>query len=141
MIVKRYQLSAQFLITTFIRIFSEAPATILFKIFDENLAEIVRPLTADVAKKFDVGKFLNGTSEADKELSKVFLKLKTFSDIGLAINTKLDFQTLTFFEWFGNDAGHMCECPIFSANARFSDCATTSSRFLSSFVSESIKLC
>lgn len=107
------------LIAIFFRIFGEGFAETLFKIFDEGLSEIAKPLILDLAKDFDAGKFLkHAESDADKMLSELFLKVKKFSDIGLSIVSKLDFETLMFFNWFSNDANHMCECPVFSANAR-----------------------
>lgn len=91
----------------------------MFRIFDEKLSEIAEPLIVDAAKSFDAGNFLHGKNEADKALCELFFKVRKFSDLGLSIVGKLDFFSLRFFSWFSNDADHMCECPIFSAEARF----------------------
>lgn len=106
----------------FFRVFGEGFVETLFKIFDEQLSEVAKPLIVDAVRDFDAGKFLNHSeNEADRMMSELFLKVKKFSDIGLSIVSKLDFETLMFFNWFSNDANHICECPVFSANARYWD--------------------
>lgn len=93
----------------------------MFRIFEESLSEVAQQLIVEVVKNSDVSKFLNpdGRSEDDKNICELFLHVKEFSDTGMAIVNKLDFKTLKFYDWFSNDANHICKCTIFSAYARY----------------------